>query len=113
MNKSSKTTKSNKKTISLEEETLKMEQELLKLKEVLDEKRIDVNSKKSKRWNNATKKPLSMIENKFVVDPLTNTKMNPLKILKNHINNENHVPKEHESHNNNNQNNNKNNKENN
>lgn len=41
-----------------------MEQELQKLKEVLDEKRIDVNSKKSKRWNAANKKPLSMIEGK-------------------------------------------------
>eukprot|EP00801_Mesodinium_rubrum_P002200 Mrub_02200.p1 GENE.Mrub_02200~~Mrub_02200.p1 ORF type:complete len:594 (+),score=163.70 Mrub_02200:33-1784(+) len=66
-----------------------MEQELQKLKEVLDEKRIDVNSKKSKRWNAANKKPLSMIEGKYVNDPSVKPKSNPLNILKNHINNGN------------------------
>jgi len=45
-----------------------MEQELLKLKEVLDEKRINVNSKKSKRWNASDKKPLSIVDNKYIGD---------------------------------------------
>jgi len=57
--------KTNKDT-DLELETRKMENELLKLKEVMESKRLNTQSTKQSRWSASSKKPLSMLDNKYV-----------------------------------------------
>jgi hypothetical protein len=44
-----------------------MESQLQQLKQVMESKRNTNNSRKSSRWSNSNKKPLSMLDNKILI----------------------------------------------
>ena len=52
---------------NLEEDTIRMEKESQKLKDLLENKRLN-SASKSNRWSASSKKPLSIVDNKCVVD---------------------------------------------